>query len=96
MTYSWWDAAKDFAGAIGPLFIAVPWLQDFFVRLIRMRLSKTRVSGKLAILKGELENTLREKIEHPKARDFGWTVLGLACIALSFTIAFVRGVPDLF
>jgi hypothetical protein len=96
MTYTWWDTAKDFLGAVGPALIAIPWFREFFIRLRRAQVSTVLSVGKLDHLKNELERFLRWKVEHPRARDFGWTVLGLACITGSFIIAFIRGLSGLF
>jgi hypothetical protein len=95
MQYTWADALKDFLGAIGPLFIAVPWFYDFFARLRERRLGSVLVRGPLATLKTELQTSLKETIANPKARDFVWTIVGLLAIAASFLIAFFRGLPEL-
>jgi hypothetical protein len=95
MQYSWWDAVKDFLGAIGSLFIAVPWLRDFWLRNRRSQVREVPAEGRLGKLKAKIENSVREKIESPKIADFVWTVIGLLCIFASFLISFIRGMRDL-
>lgn len=96
MHYTWWDALKDFLGALGPLLIAIPWFGDFSLRSQRLLLLSLSVSGALKTKKADLEGKIRERIESPKREDAIITVIGLLCIFLSFVISFVRGIGDLF
>ena len=97
MHYTWWDAIKDFLGAVGPLIIAFPWFSDFFLRRKKEELDSVPVAGnKLADLKKNIMVSLQAKIESPKVRDVVWTISGLACIFASFLIALIRGMADLF
>jgi hypothetical protein len=95
MVYTWWDALKDFLGAIGPILIAIPWLSDFYSKSRAGQLTGVKAQGKLATLKDALQKSLKEKIESPKIWDFMWTIVGLLFIAISFLIAFCRGLHDL-
>lgn len=95
MAYSWWDALKDFLGAASPIFIAVPWLRDFWLRHRKSQVGQVDATGRLGRLKASIEGAVRQKIESPKVADFVWTILGLALILASFLIAFVRGLSDL-
>jgi hypothetical protein len=95
MTYSGWDALKDFLGAVGPILIAVPWLTDFSLRYRQQTMSNVPVSGPLAQLRNAIVASLQHKIASPKMADFIWTIVGLLLIFLSFLIAFIRGIPDL-
>jgi hypothetical protein len=92
MTYSWWDALKDFLGVLGSAMMVIPWLRDFYLRQKKVAVSEVRTSGKLSQLRDTIVGSIRDKIDKPKMADFVWTVLGLACICLSFLIALVRGV----
>lgn len=95
MSYSWWDALKDFLGAFGAFLVAVPWLRDFTarVRLFQARDIPTR--GSLDQLRQDIERDARHRVETPRRSDYVLTVLGLTCVWLSFTIAFLRGLADL-
>ncbi|RXG87331.1 hypothetical protein EAS61_18990 [Bradyrhizobium zhanjiangense] len=95
MGYSWWDALKDLLGVASPIFIAVPWLKDFWLRHRRSRVEQVEATGRLGRLKQSIEGAIRQKIESPKVADFVWTILGLALILASFLIAFIRGLSDL-
>ncbi|OAF04039.1 hypothetical protein AYJ54_24615 [Bradyrhizobium centrolobii] len=96
MAYSWWDALKDVLGAASPILIAVPWLRDFWLRRRRLKVEQVEATGRLSQLKVSIEGAIKEKIDSPKAADFVWTILGLVLIFISFLIAFIRGLADLF
>jgi hypothetical protein len=96
MSYSWWDAVKDFLGATGSILIALPWLRDFWLRYRRSKVQEVAATGRLGRLKSSIEDSMRQKIEAPKMADFVWTILGLLLICASFLIAFIRGLGDLF
>lgn len=96
MTYSGWDALKDFLGAVGPILIAFPWFRDFWLRRRKEKISGVSAAGRLARLKGDLEASLKQTIETPKMADFVWTVLGLSLIFMSFVIALVHGLSEHF
>lgn len=91
MSYTWWDALKDFLGALGPVLIAVPWFYDFGLRRRKQQTSDIPVSGKLLKIRADIEATLKQRIESPKPRDLYWTVAGLGCIFASFVIALIHG-----
>jgi hypothetical protein len=95
MTYSSWDALKDLFGAAGPVFIAVPWLKDFWLRRRKSRVEQVSATGRLGRLKASIEDSMRRKIESPKMSDFAWTTVGLLLIFASFAIALIRGLDDL-
>jgi hypothetical protein len=95
MTYSLWDALKDFLGATGPILIAVPWLKDFWLRRRRSKVEQVSATGRLDRLKTSIEASMKRKIESPKMSDFVWTTTGLLLIFASFLIALVRGLDDL-
>jgi hypothetical protein len=96
MTYTLWDALKDFLGAVGPVMIAIPWFRDFYLRRRKRKVEGIKTAGTaLQSLKDLIQTSLREKIESPKVSDFVWTASGLFCIFCSFFIAFVRGLPEL-
>jgi hypothetical protein len=86
--YTWWDALKDFLGAIGPVLIAWPWLVDFFLRKRRAELQNMRVTGKLAQFREDILREVKGKMEAPQLSDLVLTLLGLACVCASFIIAF--------
>ena len=94
--YSWLDATKDFLGAIGPIFIAVPWFAEFNVKRLRERLKKIDTKGSLSDWKKAITESLSENLHSPKYRDVVWTLLGLTCICASFVIALLANVKDLF
>jgi hypothetical protein len=89
--YTWWDALKDFLGAIGPVLIAWPWLVDFFLRKRRAELQNMRVTGKLAQFREDILREVKGKMEAPQLSDLVLTLLGLACVCASFIIAFAHG-----
>lgn len=66
MAYSWWDALKDFLGAASPIFIAVPWLRDFWLRHRKSQVGQVDATGRLGRLKASIEGAIRQKIESPK------------------------------
>jgi hypothetical protein len=95
MPYTWLDALKDFLGAIGPAFIAVPWFYDFSLRTKKHNVSTVPVSGSLNKLKSRFVDTIREKIDTPRITDVIWTLVGLACVFASFLIGFISGIVSL-
>jgi hypothetical protein len=96
MTYSGWDALKDFLGMLGAVMIAIPWLHEFWLKKRRKDISDVRVTGPLNRVKNAIESSLREKIDLPKAADFVWTMAGLLMIFFSFLISLFRGVYEWF
>jgi hypothetical protein len=95
VTYTWWDALKDFIGALGPVMIAIPWLRDFYLRYKKQRVEGVAAVGALERVKNSIQASLREKINAPKIADFVWTTGGLLCIFGSFVIAIIRGMTEL-
>ncbi len=95
MAYTSVDAFKDFCGAIGAIFVSVPWLKDFQLRKRRAAIKDIDALGKLAVLKTEIEERLKEKIESPKMADFVWTIVGLLLIFLSFVVGFAHGMKEI-
>jgi hypothetical protein len=90
--YTVWDALKDFLGAFGSVLVAIPWLYDFYLRNRRKKVQAGDTEGEAEDWKDYLDNSLKKKIDDPKKRDMLWTVIGLACICVSFLIAFVKGI----
>ena len=85
------DSIKDLLGLLSAVFIAVPWLREFRLKLDRNDMPGHRAAGAMARLVTRVEGRLQRRIESAKPLDLICTLFGLFLLGLSFLIGLIHG-----